>query len=132
MLFRSYSVTDTRGKVTVLNFWYTTCTPCVAEMPHFARVAEEYGETISVVAIHSTAVTENVEDFLAAKGWDKYGILFAQDHGTFAESETYLLLGGKRTFPMTLILDEEGVISYRVQGSVTYETLKAEIDKVIK
>ena len=128
----TYSVTDTRGKVTVLNFWYTTCSSCVAEMPHFARVAEEYGETISVVAIHSTAVTENVEDFLAAKGWDKYNITFAQDHGTFAESETYLLLGGKRTFPMTLILDEEGVISYRVQGSVTYETLKAEIDKVIK
>lgn len=127
-----YTVTDTRGKVTVLNFWYTTCTPCVAEMPHFARIAEEYGDSISVVAIHSTAVTEDVDEFLSTMGWNEYNIMFAQDHGTFAESETYLMLGGKRTFPMTLILDEEGVIAYRVQGSITYETLKTEIDKLVK
>lgn len=43
---------DLRGKVTVVNFWATSCTTCVAEMPMIVRTHEKYRslgyETIAV------------------------------------------------------------------------------------
>lgn len=30
------------GKIVVINFWFTTCLPCVAKMPAFNRLVEEY------------------------------------------------------------------------------------------
>lgn len=33
---------DFRGRVTLVNFWATSCTTCVAEMPHMAETYEKY------------------------------------------------------------------------------------------
>lgn len=33
---------DLRGRVTLVNFWATSCTTCVAEMPHMAETYEKY------------------------------------------------------------------------------------------
>ncbi len=30
---KKYTLAGLRGKVIVLNFWFTTCAPCIAEMP---------------------------------------------------------------------------------------------------
>ncbi|MER7396837.1 TlpA disulfide reductase family protein [Streptomyces sp. NPDC000151] len=35
------NIDDYRGKVVVLNIWGSWCGPCIAEAPHFAKVAEE-------------------------------------------------------------------------------------------
>lgn len=37
----SYSSADYAGKVWVLDFWFSGCIPCKAEMPHMERLAEE-------------------------------------------------------------------------------------------
>ena len=33
---------DLRGKVLVLNFWFTSCPPCIAELPGLNRLVDEY------------------------------------------------------------------------------------------
>lgn len=38
---KKYSLEDFRGKVLVLDFWFTGCLPCLAEMPYMERIAEE-------------------------------------------------------------------------------------------
>lgn len=72
----SFALSAHRGQVTVINFWATWCAPCVAELPHFERLQREYGDRVSVVAIHSNLVTEDVQAFLDAHGWQ---LPFAQD-----------------------------------------------------
>ncbi len=41
------------GKITVINFWGTWCTPCVAELPYFDQIAREYPDQVAVYAIHT-------------------------------------------------------------------------------
>ncbi len=108
---------DGLGKVTVLNFWATWCTPCVAELPHFDELARAYGDQIQVLAIHSELITDDVDAYLA--GFD-YIIPFAQDPGGIITS-----FGGSTMLPQTVVLDENGVIVYNQVGSVTYEVLES-------
>jgi len=39
---KSYSNSDLRGKVLVINFWFKGCAPCVAEMPSLNRLYNEF------------------------------------------------------------------------------------------
>ena len=39
----------TKGKVVVLNFWFTTCKPCVYEIPELNKVYEKYKTDANVV-----------------------------------------------------------------------------------
>ena len=36
---------DFRGKVIVLNFWFTACSPCIAEMPALNMLEKEYHDS---------------------------------------------------------------------------------------
>lgn len=114
----SFALSAHRGQVTVINFWATWCAPCVAELPHFERLQREYGDRVSVVAIHSNLVTEDVQAFLDARGWQ---LPFAQD----PDGRVIAALGGSTMLPMTVILDAQGVIVYNKVGSVTYEQLES-------
>ena len=114
----SFALSAHHGQVTVINFWATWCAPCVAELPHFERLQREYGGRVSVVAIHSNLVTEDVQAFLDARGWQ---LPFAQD----TDGGVIAALGGSTMLPMTVILDAQGVIVYNKVGSVTYEQLES-------
>ena len=112
-----FTLSAQKGKVTVINFWATWCTPCVAELPYFAELYAEYGDEISLVAIHSNLVTDDVDKFLAKENLD---MPFALDKtGAVIKS-----LGGSTQLPMTVIVDAAGKIVYNKVGSVTLEILE--------
>lgn len=128
----TFQVSDNTGKVTVINFWYTSCTPCVLELPHFDRLYKEYSEDISVIAIHNGSMYEadpdNVKNYIDNQFSD-YTILFGYDD---ASSPYYTILGGKEAWPMTVIVDQYGFITFVSQGSLTEEELRTEIEKLLE
>jgi thiol-disulfide isomerase/thioredoxin/ferredoxin len=120
----TFRLSENRGRVVVLNFWATWCTPCVHELPYFQHLWEAYGDRAAVIAIHSSLVTDDVEAFLAQEG---YTMPFALDEdGSIIEN-----LGGSTMLPMTVIIDADGIITYNKVGSVTYEFLDAEIKQLL-
>ena len=141
----AFRLSEHRGCIVIINFWYTSCTPCVSEMPHFDDIAREYEGRVTVVAIHSAMITaqpatrEGVQAWLDSTlligkthTWSSSPILFAQDSGrSLTDSETYRLLGGRGPYPMTLIVDGEGIVRYRPAGAVTYGDLKAAVDALL-
>jgi thiol-disulfide isomerase/thioredoxin len=49
---RRRPVSEWRGKLLVVNFWATWCTPCIEEMPLLQRVADQYGaHNVAVIGI---------------------------------------------------------------------------------
>ncbi len=122
----TFNISDTIGKVTVINFWYTSCGPCVQEMPHFARIAEEYGDQITVAAFHADMDWEDPVDYIASN-WSNYDILFGYD----TNDAYYWKLGGLGSYPRTLVLDQNNIVVAEYQGSVSYETLKSAVEAAL-
>lgn len=126
-----FTVSEHKGKITVINFWATWCGPCVLEIPHFEEIQKHYGDSIYTIAIHSNNLeddTNYVDNFIEKKGWYDYEIDFAQDLTT---NDLYTTLGGKGSLPMTFILDQEGVITHKFLSSITYEMLQESIDSLL-
>lgn len=130
---KEFSTMESRGTVTVINFWYTTCDPCVAELPYFEKVRAEFGDQIIMVAVHSATAmpkggAEGVQSFINSNGWNNYGILFAQDT---EEVACYNMLGGSGAYPTTAIIDKNGHIAYFMDGPVEEDELRNEIAKLL-
>ncbi len=118
------------GNITIINFWGTWCTPCVAELPYFQQIAEEYGEKVTVVAIHSAQSKETAPAYIG-KYYPDSPVVFSWDNGEGFTGEYYTALGGRGTYPYTVVLDEKGIIQKIFFSSVTYEDLQIEVDKIL-
>lgn len=131
----TFTLYDNAGKVTVLNFWYTTCGPCVAEIPHFNAMQEKYPDDVKVVIIHEVdpaegEVIKKIEDM----GWSDYKATFAQDDEVFelGTVSLYHALGGNGPYPITVILDGEFRISTVRIGSMSAGDLETAILAAMK
>ncbi len=129
----SYSTLDNVGKVTVINFWYTTCDPCKEELPEFEKVNREYGGEINMYAVHAdNGVTrEEVQAFLDLESdykgtnWKDYTITFVQD---VSDVNAYKKLGGKGAYPMTIVVDASGIIRTVRSGKMSETQLRTAIE----
>ena len=126
----TFAVDDNRGQVTVINFWGTWCGPCIAELPHFEEVAREYADTVTVVAVHSNYKAPTAAEWIA-KNYPETSILFAQDPDDGVNGAYYTALGGEGDFPMTIIVDAEGVITFTRRGSLTHDELVAAVEEAL-
>ena len=93
-----------RGRVLLLNFWATWCTSCRGEMPELQTLADAMDpEQVAIVGISVDEKTEGVTSFLEELGVT-YTVLLDPD------SKSAALFGGIEGYPMTFVLDQEGLI----------------------
>lgn len=121
---------DTRGKVTVVNFWYIYCSACVKELQtEFPLIQKEYGDDVEVIVVHSNQeYFQDIPAYIDTNFKDEWGYTHCRD----VEGEAFFKsLGGTQAWPVTAILDEDGVIQYKVIGSTTYDEMKEVIDKLL-
>lgn len=122
--------------VTVVNFWFTTCKPCVGELGDLEALNKTLSEKGgSVVGINSftldgdkTAISE-AKDILTKKGVTYQNVWFASN------SEAGKFTSGLYSYPTTYVVDKNGQIVGQVVGAITSDeqakTLNALIDKAI-
>jgi cytochrome oxidase Cu insertion factor (SCO1/SenC/PrrC family) len=56
---RKVSASRLKGKVTVINFWFKECAPCVAEIPQLNQLVAKYGdEEVNFIALSKDAKAE--------------------------------------------------------------------------
>lgn len=110
----SFTLSDQEGKVVLLNFWATWCSPCVGEMPAFERLYEEYGDNIEILAVNSGEEKEIVDTFLDERN---YTFLIAYDEKNEI-SEKYPSEG----IPYTLIIGKDGNVEEIFVGAQDADT----------
>ena len=133
ILDKTFDPTKT-GKITIINFWGTWCTPCVNELPYFDQIASEYKENVTVVAIHSSMSSETAPGYILNHYPDS-NMIFAKDDSLDADGlvgKYYSALGGRGTYPYTIIIDENGVIVEVFVKALHYEDLKRVVDEQLE
>jgi len=101
-----------KGEITVINFWFTACPPCIAEMPGLNEISQKYSnENINFIAA-STDNSETLTRFVNRKG--NFGFTLVPDAYPFFYETLYIQSG----FPTTIIIDKEGVIQYFYAGGL--------------
>ena len=98
------------------------------------KIYNEYSKYIDVIAIHEARGYENnpegVKQFIETQ-FEGFTIKFGYDESldkTYTDTY-YQKLGGTGAYPMTVIVNEEGVITKVVHGSMTEDELREEIRK---
>ena len=112
-----FTLSDYLGKKVIINFWATWCTPCIAELPHFDEFQKNHPE-VKIVALHSNLVTDDVMKYLS--NYD-YEITFGIDE----TGDVIKSFGGSTMLPHTIVINENGVITYNSVDSITYEKLES-------
>ncbi len=128
----SFNPGKNQGKITVLNFWYTECSGCVKELPDFDRIATDFSDQVSVVAITHSGYIEDSYQYINTNYSDSNIIWGADspiDSSSYATADRlYTQLGGKGAYPITVILDREGKIFTIQTAELEYEMLRLYIN----
>lgn len=120
---RPFRLSENRGKVVVINFWASTCPPCILEMPEFQAVHEKLGDKVVMLSISAQDSESYIRDFMLKRG---YTWLFAADR-TGANTLAY----GIGYYPTTIIVDARGRMAVtQVGGPLSRAFLESAIDKV--
>ena len=123
--------------VTVVNFWFTTCNPCVGELAELdalnKELAEKGGALIGVNTFTlggDEAAISEAKDVLAKKGVTYQNVYFDSDGeaGKFAANIF--------AYPTTYVVDRNGnIVGDPIVGAITEknqaEALQAQIDKAL-
>ena len=124
------NIADLRGKVVVINFWGTWCGPCKAELPHFNQVASEYEGEVVILTVHTSYGDGAVE--YVEENYPDTSIVWVYDTPLNDYADTYYTtLGGKASYPMTLVLDADGVITFTREGSMSHEELVGAVEAAL-
>ena len=123
--------------VTVVNFWFTTCNPCVGELSELdalnKELAEKGGSLIGVNTFTldgDEAAISEAKDVLAKKGATYQNVYFNSD-GEAGKFTTNIF-----AYPTTYVVDRNGnIVGDPIVGAITEknqaEALQVQIDKAL-
>ena len=119
--------------VTVVNFWFTTCNPCVGELAELdalnKELAEKGGSLIGVNTFTldgDEAAISEAKDVLAKKGATYQNVYFASD-GEAGKFTTNIF-----AYPTTYVVDRSGnIVGEPIVGAITEEKQAETLQKLI-
>ncbi len=98
---RTILLSDIEGKPTLVNFWYTSCAPCIAEMEILNDIKKQFGAKVNFIAV-TYEPKEKVMKFLKKHKFDFTHITDAQELLTKLEISQ---------FPANVVLDKDAEIT---------------------
>jgi thiol-disulfide isomerase/thioredoxin len=116
-----------KGKVYVVELWATWCKPCLAAMPHLSKLAQQYKNKVTFIAMDvmefENTSLEQVKDVVYRMG-NKMNFAVAVQDSNFMELD-WLEATGERSngIPRTFVIDTEGRLAWIGHPS--------ELDKVL-
>ena len=115
----TFSLSDFRGKVVILDFFGKWCGKCRTEMSHLKTVNNEFGSVIVIISIN---VEVWISDEQLRQFRDDFGITWIVAKDTINLVEMY---GVIRTLEL-FIIDQEGIIQNHYAGVVVDASVLSE------
>jgi peroxiredoxin len=104
------SLGSLRGKAVFINFWATTCPPCVKEMPYIQELYLDWSSRsdVAVLTINNAESASTVKNFIQAGRYTFPVLLDAQ----LEVAQKYRI----QYLPTSILVDRDGILQYRVIG----------------
>ncbi len=127
----SVSLSDYIGKnVVLLDFWSTTCDPCMVEMPHLVAMYEKYkdrGFIILAISLDGPESLSQVQSIVHDKRMS-FPVLLDQ------ETKVIARYNPKRDMPFAVLIDKSGAIVEKRAGYTAGDekSLEAKVADLVK
>ena len=118
------SLSDFRGKPTILNSWAVWCPFCVKELEEFAKLQREFGDNIAIIAIDRSESLKKQKRFTDDLGITDELIFLLDPKDSF-----YRSIGGF-SMPETLFVDKEGNILLHKRGPMRLDEMKQKVKEL--
>jgi len=103
-----------KGKLVMVQFWATYCTPCRIEMPSMNRLQSKLGDDFVILAIDMGEEAAEVQQFVDEVK-PEFTILMDEDGSALAAWKVFAA-------PATFIVDPAGKILYTMFGATEWDS----------
>lgn len=106
------SLNKSKDKVVVVNLWATWCPPCIAELPNFQNLYNEFGEEVDFYFV-TAEESGIIERFIQKKEYDLP--IYLETTRPPAELQV-------NTIPTTFVIDKKGRIVMQKTGVARWDS----------
>jgi len=119
------SLADYSGKVVLLNFWATWCTPCRGEIPQFVDFQNTYGpQGLQLIGISMDDDAKPVQEF-----YQQFKMNYPVAVGNANLAESY---GGVLGLPVTFLIGRDGHIAAKYVGATDLNALQQKLQSLLQ
>ncbi|WP_041346993.1 TlpA family protein disulfide reductase [Niastella koreensis] len=111
---KTLSLQNLKGKVVVLNFWFTSCSPCIREMPHLNELVAQYSGKEVVFIAFANNDEASIRAFL-----EKRPFHYAKVPNSKLVNDLYNI----DSWPTSFVIDKEGKIRLAVNYNDNIEQI---------
>ena len=104
------SLSDFKGQVVVINFWATTCSACVKELPIIEEFYQKWQDEVVLLTINEDFNQTHIGDIVRNSGYH-FPVLL--------DNQTALKAYQLQFIPATFFIDPEGIIRADAIGAFT-------------
>jgi peroxiredoxin/tetratricopeptide (TPR) repeat protein len=121
----SLKLSDLKGKVVVLNFWFVGCAPCRVEMPGLNTLTDEFKDEDVIFIAFALDGPDALKEFLKVKQFE-YRIV--------PKSEKICAEYGVKIFPTHIIINKSGQVEFTLTGGSEdrHEQLRPLIENLLR
>ena len=116
----TFTLSDHKEEVVLINFWATWCPPCVAELPDFEKLVGDNIDNFTLIAVNCMEDEKTVDDFIEKNGYT-FNVAYDPED----------MIGMKYPtdgIPYTVIV-KNGIIKKIYLGRNKYDTFKKVIEE---
>lgn len=117
-------INNREGHLTLVSFWASTCKPCIKELPEFIAIHNDYrNKPFSIIGI---SMPHDQADLSVAiirhfrLPWPNVPDIQGRHVAAF---------GDIRAIPTTMLVDHAGVVKWKHEGPVNFQTLRRQLDQ---
>jgi peroxiredoxin len=104
-----------RGRVLVVNFWASWCTPCVRELPSLNRLRKAFGDQpFEILGVNVAEPPNRLKRFLKRQPID-FPVLYDRESEAFYAWEV-------KGLPTSFVIDRDGKVRYLVRGAIEWDS----------
>ena len=122
---RTLELNSYRGKVVLLDFWATWCTPCRDEIPHLVEMQNKYGnDGLQIIGLSMDDGPEPVREF-----YSRFSMNYPVVMGDTKTADQY---GGVFGLPIAYLIGRDGRMYFKHIGATDPAVFEREVSSLLK